>query len=567
VDPAAPYVATIDAGECPDSALYDPDNGYVYVLNGAYVYGEQGNLSAIDGTQLVAPIDMGSVPSFGIVDDGNGYLYVGGAGDNLSVINGTRVIASLIVGASPAMPTIDTGNGYVYVPNMWSGNVSVLAGAKVVGSVKVGLEPLSATYDAKDGYVYVSNAGSATVSVLQGTRVVATVGVGEDPYVAAYDSRNGYVYVPDYWTGQLSVLDGTSVVATLPVGSDPQLATFDSSNGYVYITHDQPVFYTSGSPDVTVIDGTSVIGSVGVDGYPDSAVVDARTGTVYVPNTNGTNVSVINGTTLVGSVDVGSGPFGPVYNPGNGAVYVPNYGSYNVSVIFPDTPGFRVTFSESGLATGTTWSVTLNGSVRASDGTTVAWDEPNGSYPYSVGPVDGFTPTPESGFVAVGGGNRTVSVAFASPDSYLVSFSESGLPAGTTWGVVLNGTQYLSAARGLSESEPNGSYPFLVFAMAAFDPAPEAGTITVDGLPVSTSILFVASVSSGQTVTFLESGLPEGTPWSVSLLSATGTATTDSISFSGIGNGTYLYEIGSVAGYITNTPSGTVTGHLSVLDY
>jgi thermopsin len=64
----------------------------------------------------------------------------------------------------------------------------------------------------------------------------------------------------------------------------------------------------------------------------------------------------------------------------------------------------RVTFTESGLPSGTTWSVTLNGTTMSSTTSTVSFLDPNGAYGYSVGGVAGFTASPSSGAVLVHGG-------------------------------------------------------------------------------------------------------------------------------------------------------------------
>ena len=61
------------------------------------------------------------------------------------------------------------------------------------------------------------------------------------------------------------------------------------------------------------------------------------------------------------------------------------------------------------------------------------------------------------------------------------------------------------------------------------------------------------------TVTFTESGLPSGTSWSVTFNSNTKSSTTNTISFTGIANGTYSYSVGAVSGYTASPSSGTIT--------
>src|SRR5438067_34051 len=149
-----------------------------------------------------------------------------------------------------------------------------------------------------------------------GGSVVGTLPVGNQPYGVAYDSGNGYVYVANYNSNTVSVISGTIVVTTIPVGSLPIGVAYDDGNGYVYVAN-------SGSNDL----------------------------------------SVINGATVVATVLVGNAPSGVAYDSGNGYIYVANNGANTVSVIAttrPPGPLFLVTFIETGLPSGTSWSVTLD---------------------------------------------------------------------------------------------------------------------------------------------------------------------------------------------------------------
>ncbi len=83
---------------------------------------------------------------------------------------------------------------------------------------------------------------------------------------------------------------------------------------------------------------------------------------------------------------------------------------------------YPVTFTESGLPSGTTWSVTLNGVTQSSTTSTITFNEPAGTYSYSVGSISGYTVSPSSGSVTVLG-SGVLSVAF----SRTVSLSESPL--------------------------------------------------------------------------------------------------------------------------------------------
>lgn len=75
---------------------------------------------------------------------------------------------------------------------------------------------------------------------------------------------------------------------------------------------------------------------------------------------------------------------------------------------------YSVTFSESGLPSGKSWSVTLdgNGVTQSSTTSTITFAEPNGTYGYTIGTVKGYTASPSSGSVTVNGASAAVSVTF-----------------------------------------------------------------------------------------------------------------------------------------------------------
>ena len=189
-----------------------------------------------------------------------------------------------------------------------------------------------------------------------GGSVVGTLPVGNQPYGVGYDSGNGYVYVANYYSNNVSVINGTTVVASVAVGTLPVGVAYDSGNGYVYVAN-----YNSNT--VSVISGTIVVTTIPVGSLPIGVAYDDGNGYVYVANSGSNDLSVINGATVVATVLVGNAPSGVAYDSGNGYIYVANNGANTVSVIAttrPPGPLFLVTFIETGLPSGTSWSVTLD---------------------------------------------------------------------------------------------------------------------------------------------------------------------------------------------------------------
>ncbi len=78
----------------------------------------------------------------------------------------------------------------------------------------------------------------------------------------------------------------------------------------------------------------------------------------------------------------------------------------------PTPQQYSVTFTESGLPSGTSWYVTLNGVTETSTSDSITFSEYDGSYSYSVGLVNGYTDSPSSGSVSVNGGSRSISIVY-----------------------------------------------------------------------------------------------------------------------------------------------------------
>jgi YVTN family beta-propeller protein len=585
-------VATIPVGAGPLFATYDSGNGYIYVAN----WGST-TVSVINGAtnKVVATVSVGSTPFFATYDSENGDVYVPSNGTSVvSVISGAtnQVVATVPVGGQPRFSTYDSENGYVYVSNSGSANVSVIDGTtnKVVATISVGGDPLLAAYDSENGYLYVPNGNSANVSVVDGgtNTVVATVPVGYGPLSTMYDNGNGYVYVPDAGSAGVSVINGETdtVVATVPVGQTPFSPTYDSSNGYVYVPNWR-------SATVTVISGTTstVVATVPVGSEPNAALYDSGNGYVYVTVEGAANVSVLGDPTYAVTFTESGLPLntewwvnvtGQLPESSTNATttldlmnrsytyevstvnktYLASGGSFIVDGSpVSEAVGFTqrtypVTFTEAGLPAGTNWSVTVGASRYASPTSTITFMESNGTYPYALGPIAGWTPLPRDGTLAVDGGAASVAIAW-SRVTYPVVFSATGLPSGTEWWInVTGGASNASTGDTLSLREPDGTYNYSV-ATADKTYSSQGLSFVVSGMEVSEGVTFSRVT---YTVTFTETGLPTGTQWSVTFAVATNTGAR-SIAFSETPNGTYAFAVGTLGGYAATPSSGLVVVH------
>jgi len=131
------------------------------------------------------------------------------------------------------------------------------------------------------------------------------------------------------------------------------------------------------------------------------------------------------------------------------------------------SPSYSVTFNESGLPVGWTWSVNLGGVTQYNTvkgifgGYNITFNtiQQPGTYYYTIPTQGSYVPSPASGSVTVSDSNPNpvVSVVFsqvsgggggtsAPPQQFTVTFQESGLPDGESWYVTVAGQDYYGTA-------------------------------------------------------------------------------------------------------------------------
>jgi len=317
--------------------------------------------------------------------------------------------------------------------------------------------------------------------------------------------------------------------------------------------------YTGSSPTPTITVGGPIQETAVFDGFfavnftetglPAGTTWDVTLNGVFESSSSSTiNFTETNGVYLY-SIDPIVGYILPSYS---GHVTV---NGADITVPVPWSPvTFALTFTESGLPTGTSWSVTIGSSQLSSTGTTIVFAEPNGTWAYTVGLVSGYSTPQRSGDAVINGGPTNVAVPFTVV-TYKVSFVATGLPSGQTWSVTLAGTINSSATSTITFAEPNGTWSFSVGTLSGRLASPASGTVPVSGAPVVQGITWSGPFYA---VAFIESGLPQGTSWSVTVQSSQKATTSTSNSFN-LTNGTFTYTVGSVAGYSATPSSGSVT--------
>ncbi len=210
---------------------------------------------------------------------------------------------------------------------------------------------------------------------------------------------------------------------------------------------------------------------------------------------------------------------------------------------------YTLAFNESGLGTGVKWEVVVNNSTFAatynSTSSAIQVSLPNGTYSYVISPVPGYVLlTSPGGNITVAGLDINISVWFKAY-KFNISFTESGLPAGTNWSVSLGYSTLHSTLGTVTFSEPNGTYNYSIGAVAGYMPAPAGGSITVRNASAAVKVDFT---QVKYNISFSELGLPASSNWSVELNGTVHNSTDGSIFFEEP-NGTYYYTVLAEAGY------------------
>ena len=87
---------------------------------------------------------------------------------------------------------------------------------------------------------------------------------------------------------------------------------------------------------------------------------------------------------------------------------------------------YKVSFTESGLPSGTHWNMTFNGATSGSNGTTITFNAVNGTYSYTVSNISGYSVS--SGSVSVNGANIEKNITFSTSPT-------PGLPQTELYGI------------------------------------------------------------------------------------------------------------------------------------
>lgn len=537
--------------------------------------------------------------------------------DRVTVINASSASIALTVpvGSTPLAIDVVASLDQVEVPNAGDSSVNEFSAATDLPTAvfTTAPVPVAATYaNGTSGTLWAVSEGGvnlATVINPLTNSTVAYVPTGNAPDAVVSDFESGSVYVANVLSGSVSIYSHVIYHAynvTFEESGLPAHAAWSLQYGSYTATSTGTSVYLGALPNATyafvvrgsdgyaptqatfsiTIHGGAVVESVSFlaayavtfreSGLPSGA-------TWYVNLTGQPALSGVVGATprnLTTALVPGSYVYVVATNEkvwwttATGSITVAS-SAQTVAVAYSAFT-YGVTFTESGLPLGVLWYVNITGqpslsaTVGPDSGLSVSTIEQNGSFGYRASASDPNWSTPSPSSFRVRGAPASVAVPYTLV-TYAVTFSEFGLPGGTTWYVNVSGEAPASAlvtdglGTQISISLPNGLLAYSIGVNNKSWATNATGQVEVNGAPVSVSVPF-ALFTYG--VAFTETGLPSGRTWTVGVGSASVawtnyTMPTGEPIVARLPNGSFGYSIARFDGYQQTNVSANGTGVVS----
>ncbi len=616
-------VATINTGNGSYGMTLDNQNGYLYVVNS-----NSNNITVINtaNNNVVSSIQTGNTsPQCILYDQFNNYLYVSNyETNNISILDPSndKFIGSihLITNAGPEAMIYDTSNNLIYIADSNESSVSILnpSNDEITQTLGVGVGPNSLTLCPTTGTIYVLNSNSNSLSIIiyiQFTNMTEystgnTIVFSDVPGYYYYSATGPSKYIANPSEGYFT-LNNTSLGINIKFshlavknytvffnesGLPSNLKWSVTLNGTTVSTYQNTIYFTlpngtydysvetpiavgSGTEFTTTSGGVVIVDGSGVEivvtyteeFYLNMSVIPTGSGTVS-PSSGwypaGMDItlypSAYAGYIFINWTGTGDGSYTGAQPTAN----IVMKGPINETALFAKV--YNVKFTESGLRTGTSWGVSIintAGTVIFQNITTndfVTFSLPNGTYTFKVKNVSGYTVSPRNGKITVVGEQISISVQFSViPQYYSITFTESGLATGTSWSVTLNGVSETSSNSTIVFNVPNGTYTYTIGVIAGYRTINYSGAFTVSGNSMVIEVVWSVNLYD---IKVSQSGIPNGTSWSVTLTGTTFNGKSvnvtlfsdnSSVTFTEP-NGTYFYKVNLPSEYTSSSYSGKV---------
>ena len=366
------YITVTDPG-------YKPYSNLVYLsYNGIYSYNISLKSIALYGYLT------------GTVLPGNATITANGIG--IPVMNGYFNV-SLAPGTYYITVTAPGYNGNISVERITQGKVTPLTVklsklGPTVKTVTVSgyVSQVNASVTVNGISAYVNSTGYYSIAVPSGNVIISVYESGYYPYSKTVDLKTSQAI-------NIALIKEPKATSTETVsgitssGYNVTVTNLTINNGYISMDYNATVNGT-----VTVM--------LPYNEIKNATIADILSSRVYIDGTLYTDFAIT--VTSNGSAVL------TVYNlAGDPALYW----KYSPAASLPQY--YNVTFTETGLPSGTSWSVTLNGQTESSTTSTIVFTGlSNGTYSYTVSSVSGYTLSPSSGSINIHGSNTSKSITF-----------------------------------------------------------------------------------------------------------------------------------------------------------
>ena len=196
---------------------------------------------------------------------------------------------------------------------------------------------------------------------------------------------------------------------------------------------------------------------------------------------------------------------------------IPVYTSnWNLSELYsPCNNTYAIKFTEIGLPSSTSWSVTLDGLTETSTNETLTFNEPNGSYSYVIPGISGYRANIYSGKINVNG-NPVCNYITWKTITYTITISETGIPIGTSWSATLTGSTFngqninitlSSTTNTITFNEPNGSYSYIIHLPYSYQSNNAKGSVNIVGDSENVTFIAQQSFTAQRSMNYLLIGI------------------------------------------------------------
>ncbi|MEM0157605.1 MAG: hypothetical protein QXN26_06040 [Thermoplasmataceae archaeon] len=364
----------------------------------------------------------------------------------------------------------------------------------------------------------------------------------------ATDSSNHMTVAADSLNNSVWFIDGTSVyrywsIPSIPISVLPQSSS-DSILVSTYPNDNISLFSLNIS--------TGIVNSIPTGGWSLAIAYDGQTDSAFVSTVSGNGIAAINSqqTSQILFFNTSYEPYFIIFDPSvnsiiSGGIYSASLSVFNFSLV-----PVKVNFTETGLEKGTRWGVKIDNYSSITSNNFLSITAIPGKLNYTVIIPSGYSAS-VTGEAYVGGKITNIDIIFHR--LYSVKFQEIGLPAGTDWGLTLNGTSYFTTQSSLSKNLTAGYYSYSVGADSGYRAALSSGYFEVNG-NLTVNVTFSSLVYG---VVFISHGLPEGKFWRIDILNRFFTSCNSTI-FINTTEGLLNFSVSPVPGFVPDIREGEV---------